>query len=98
MKVTWNKNKIPSQYSTSSPTLKDHDSLLMLELALRVFLTCLVIFPQLRTLVDRHIAQFALLAVQIMWTLETQTSLEQCRTKKNVMKENASGQILVLSG
>ena len=52
---------------------------------------------RLRPLVDRNIAQFALLAVQIMWTYETQTSLEQCRTKKNAMKENSQRQHQVLS-
>ena len=51
----------------------------------------------LRPLVDRHIAQFALLAVQFAWTVETQSALETCKTKKNVMKENCARQILVLS-
>ena len=54
-------------------------------------LTCL------RPLVDNSIAQFALLAVQIMWTYETQTALEQCRTKKDAMKENCQRQMQVLS-
>ena len=52
---------------------------------------------KLRPLVDRSIAQFALLAVQIMWTFETQTALEQCRTKKNAMKDNYQRQMQVLS-
>lgn len=52
---------------------------------------------QLRPLVDRSIAQFALLAVQLMWTYETQTALDQCRTKKNAMKENSQRQLQVLS-
>ena len=52
---------------------------------------------RLRPLVDGSIAQFALLAVQIMWTYETQTALEQCRTKKNAMKENCQRQMQVLS-
>jgi len=52
---------------------------------------------QLRPLVDGSIAQFALLAVQIMWTYETQTALEQCRIKKNAMKENSQRQLQVLS-
>ena len=52
---------------------------------------------QLRPLVDRSIAQFALLAIQIMWTYETQTALEQCRTKKNAMKENSQRQVQILS-
>jgi len=52
---------------------------------------------QLRSLVDRCIGQFALLAVQIMWTTETQTALETCKTKKSVMKDNAARQIQVLT-
>ena len=44
---------------------------------------------KLRPLVDSNIAQFALLAIQIMWTYETQTALEQCKVKKNAMKENS---------
>ena len=51
----------------------------------------------LRPLVDSNIAQFALLAVQLMWTYETQSALEQCQTKKNVMKENSQRQLQVLS-
>lgn len=51
----------------------------------------------LRPLVDRNIAQFALLAVQIMWTYDTQTALEQCQFKKNAMKENSQKQLQVLS-
>ena len=52
---------------------------------------------RLRTLVDQNIAQFALLAVQLMWSYETQTALEQCRTNKNIMKENSQNQLQVLS-
>ena len=51
----------------------------------------------LRPLVDRNIAQFALLGVQMMWTHETQTALEQCQFKKNAMKENSQKQLQVLS-
>ncbi len=51
----------------------------------------------LRPLVDSSIAQFALLAVQLMWTYETQTSLENCHIKKNVMRENSQKQLQVLS-
>jgi dynein heavy chain len=50
---------------------------------------------QLRPLVDRNIAQFALLAVQIAWTLETQSALEVCRIKKTAMKDNKVRQIQV---
>ncbi|KAL7522596.1 hypothetical protein ACHAWX_007291 [Stephanocyclus meneghinianus] len=52
---------------------------------------------KLRPLVDRNISQFALLAVQIMWTYETQTALEQCKTNKNAMKDNSQRQLQVLS-
>lgn len=52
---------------------------------------------KLRPLVDSNIAQFALLAVQIMWTYETQTALEQCKSKKNAMKENSLRQTQVLN-
>eukprot|EP00814_Leptocylindrus_danicus_P009510 CAMPEP_0116004988 /NCGR_PEP_ID=MMETSP0321-20121206/911_1 /TAXON_ID=163516 /ORGANISM="Leptocylindrus danicus var. danicus, Strain B650" /LENGTH=4605 /DNA_ID=CAMNT_0003473357 /DNA_START=128 /DNA_END=13942 /DNA_ORIENTATION=- len=52
---------------------------------------------RLRPLVDSNIAQFALLAVQIMWSYETQSALELCRTKKNSMKENSQRQLQVLS-
>lgn len=51
----------------------------------------------LRPLVDKNIAQFALLAVQLMWTYETQNALENCQLKKNVMKENSQRQLQVLS-
>ena len=51
----------------------------------------------LRPLVDRNIAQFALLSIQIMWTFETQSALEQCQYKKNSMKENVQRQLQVLS-
>ena len=51
----------------------------------------------LRPLVDKNIAQFALLAVQMMWTYETQSALELCQSKKNAMKENSQKQLRVLS-
>ena len=51
----------------------------------------------LRPLVDSNIAQFALLAIQLLWTYETQNSLEQCCIKKNAMKENSQRQLQVLS-
>ncbi len=54
-------------------------------------------FSSLRPLVDSNIAQFALLAVQLMWTYETQNALENCQIKKNVMKENSQRQLQVLS-
>jgi len=52
---------------------------------------------KLRPLVDSNIAQFALLAIQILWTYETQTALEQCKSKKNAMKENSVRQLQVLN-
>ncbi|KAL3815567.1 hypothetical protein ACHAXA_000299 [Cyclostephanos tholiformis] len=52
---------------------------------------------KLRPLVDNNIAQFALLAVQILWTYETQTALEQCGSKKNVMKDNSVRQSQILN-
>ena len=52
---------------------------------------------KLRSLVDKNIAQFALLSVQLMWSYETQTALEQCRIKKNIMKENSQRQMQVMS-
>ncbi len=52
---------------------------------------------KLRSLVDNSIAQFALLAVQLMWSYETQTTLEQCRAKKIIMKENTQRQIQVMA-
>jgi dynein heavy chain len=52
---------------------------------------------KLRTLVDNSIAQFALLAVQLMWSYDTQTALEQCRTKKTIMKENTQRQLQVMA-
>ncbi len=52
---------------------------------------------KLRSLVDNSIAQFALLAVQLMWSYETQTTLEQCRAKKTIMKENTQRQIQVMA-
>lgn len=51
----------------------------------------------LRPLVDKSIAQFALLSIQILWTFETQSALEQCQFKKTAMKENSNRQLQVLS-
>ena len=52
---------------------------------------------KLRSLIDSNIAQFALLAVQIMWTYKTQIALELCATKKNAMKDNSTRQSQVLT-
>jgi len=42
---------------------------------------------QLRNFVDNYISQFALLGIQILWTIDMQTALEQMRVKKNAMKD-----------
>lgn len=42
---------------------------------------------QLRGFVDSYISQFALLGIQMLWTMDMQSSLEVCRAKKNIMKE-----------
>ena len=52
---------------------------------------------RLRPLVDSNIAQFALLAIQIMWSCDTQSALEDCRIRKNSMKENCQRQLQVLT-
>ncbi|KAJ0399007.1 hypothetical protein P43SY_008327 [Pythium insidiosum] len=52
---------------------------------------------RLREFVDRYIAQFALLGIQLMWTSDIQTALEQCRAKKNIMKDTATKQAQVLT-
>jgi len=51
---------------------------------------------QLRGFVDRFVAQFALLGIQFLWTLDCQSALDQCKTKKNAMKETNSKCIAVL--
>ncbi|CCI47848.1 unnamed protein product [Albugo candida] len=52
---------------------------------------------RLREFVDRHVAQFALLGIQMMWTMDLQTALEQCRVKKNLVKDTATKQAQVLT-
>lgn len=42
---------------------------------------------QLRGFVDTYIAQFSLLGIQILWTMDMQAALETMRTKKNSMKD-----------
>ncbi|CAM9820421.1 unnamed protein product [Heterosigma akashiwo] len=51
---------------------------------------------QLRGFVDKNIAQFALLGIQLMWTADQQTALESCKTKKNAMKECNNRMLQVL--
>jgi len=41
----------------------------------------------LRKFVDDFIAQFSLLGIQILWTMDMQLALDQMRTKKNAMKD-----------
>jgi dynein heavy chain len=50
----------------------------------------------LRQFVDANIAQFALLGIQLLWTTDCQTALEQCKVKKNIMKETNQKQLQVL--
>jgi dynein heavy chain len=50
----------------------------------------------LRTFVDQYIAQFALLGIQFMWTTDMQAALEQCRSKKTIVKEATAKQLAVL--
>lgn len=52
---------------------------------------------RLREFVDRYIAQFSLLGIQLMWTTDIQTALEQCRAKKNIIKDTSTKQALVLT-
>ncbi|CAM9125412.1 unnamed protein product [Ectocarpus sp. 4 AP-2014] len=51
---------------------------------------------RLRGFVDSSYAQFALLGVQLMWTTDVQSALEQCRQKKNIIKETNQKQLEVL--
>ncbi|OQS07437.1 dynein heavy chain [Thraustotheca clavata] len=52
---------------------------------------------RMREFVDRYVAQFALLGIQLMWTNDVQTALEQCRAKKNAMKDMSQKQLQVLT-
>ncbi|KAH9103464.1 hypothetical protein AeMF1_002875 [Aphanomyces euteiches] len=52
---------------------------------------------RMREFVDRYVAQFALLGIQMMWTADVQSALEQCRTKKNSMKDMSQKQLQVLT-
>lgn len=51
---------------------------------------------QLRKFVDNNIAQFALLGIQLLWTMDCQTALEACKVKKSIMKETNEKQLAVL--
>lgn len=50
----------------------------------------------LRKFVDDYIAQFALLGIQILWTMDTQNALEQMKIKKNAMKDCNARQMEIL--
>ena len=41
----------------------------------------------MRSFVDNTCAQYALLGLQLMWTADMQLALEQCKVKKNAMKD-----------
>jgi dynein heavy chain len=49
----------------------------------------------LRHFVDGNIAQFALLGIQLLWTTDVQSALEQCRVKKTIMKDCNTKQLQV---
>ena len=38
----------------------------------------------------------ALLGVQLLWTADVQSALEQCKVKKNIMKETNARQLQIL--
>ncbi len=51
----------------------------------------------MRSFVDNACAQYALLGLQLMWTADMQMALEQCKAKKNVMKDVNSKSLNVLT-
>ena len=46
--------------------------------------------------VNRYVAQFALLGIQMLWTADVQLALENCKQKKTIMKDTSSKQLTVL--
>ena len=50
----------------------------------------------LRKFVDDYVAQFSLLGIQILWTMDMQNALEQMKAKKNSLKECNSRQSEIL--
>lgn len=46
--------------------------------------------------VNRYVAQFSLLGIQMMWTTDVQNALEQCRSRKTIMKDTSAKQLQVL--
>ena len=51
---------------------------------------------QLRGFVDRFLAQFALLGIQMLWSVENTIALEQCRKNKQAMKDCNDRQLAIL--
>eukprot|EP00936_MAST-01D_sp_MAST-1D-sp1_P000393 g393.t1 len=51
----------------------------------------------LRTFVDSTCGQFALLGIQLNWTVDSTTALEQCKTNKRAMQDTNKQQLGVLS-
>ena len=52
---------------------------------------------QLRGFVDAFPAQFALMGIQMMWTADCQEALENCTSKKSIMKETSKKQNRLLN-
>jgi len=50
----------------------------------------------LRKFVDDYVAQFALLGIQILWTMDMQIALESMKAKKTAMKDCAARQTEIL--
>jgi len=50
----------------------------------------------LRKFVDDYVAQFSLLGIQILWTMDMQSALEQMKTKKNALKDCNTRQTEIL--
>ena len=51
----------------------------------------------LRGFVDSSIPQFALLGIQFLWKADLQSALENCKTKKTIMKDTNNKQAQVLT-
>ena len=52
---------------------------------------------ELREFVDKYPAQFALLGLQVNWTLQCTDALERCRASKNAMQDNNKEQLSILT-
>eukprot|EP00937_MAST-01D_sp_MAST-1D-sp2_P000239 g239.t1 len=53
--------------------------------------------PDLRVFVDSSCGQFALLGIQLNWTTDATTALEQCKSNKRAMQETNKQQLQVLT-